>query len=331
MKRFKLLVIMIVLCVAVKVVLRAEGETAVSIPAVAVSGGQDHEAPTWPNSLTYFLWQRQNFESRKSQEFTTMLDRLLGPGKAAVHIATRWPDITATPATASVEPSQITATIVLDPHVNASDAKFVQDLAIRVLDLKVDPQSRGDRLEIYQLGGTSFLHELLYSPGNLFELIKFFVLILLALVVVSSVVRSTRELSVSLQRIATEKRTHDIDVTLTPKVPTGVNAPQARARIQTTTSGMTLTESALIPTLSQVDSETLAYVLEEESSRSIALFIATLEPDMASKVLASLSPSKQEEVAITLSQMESEPDPREVAQLQAQIHLKLRKILLEKK
>ncbi|GEM_PF-4510138 len=330
MNRFKFLAAIFVLCVVGEISVFAEGEVAGLTPAAGVSQNQNQQTPPWSSSLAYFLWQRQDFEAQKKQDFTAMLDRLLGPGRAAVHIATKWPDFSASPSPA-IEPSQITATVVLDPHVNASDAKFIQDLAVRVLDLKVDPQSRGDRLEIYQLGSESFAHELLYSPGNLFELIKFFVLILLALAVIASVTRSTRELSTSLQRIATEKRTHDIDVTLSPKVPTSINAPQARARFQTTMSTPMSPESALIPALSQVDSETLAHVLEEESSRSIALFIATLEPDMASKVLASLSSSKQEEVAITLSQMESEPDPREVAQLQAQIHLKLRKILLEKK
>ncbi|MEK7287287.1 MAG: hypothetical protein AAB091_01835, partial [Elusimicrobiota bacterium] len=83
-------------------------------------------------------------------------------------------------------------------------------------------------------------------------------------------------------------------------------------------------------TFNQADPELLAKVLEQENSRQIAIFISTLESDIAGKVLSNLPPSKQEEVALTLPQM-VEPDPREVAQLQAQLHLKLRKLTLEKK
>lgn len=281
--------------------------------------------------LAITLWQRQNLETRKTQELTSLLERLVGPGKAAVHMSMEWPSPQEEATAVVLNPSRFMVTIVLDKSVKAADAKFIQNLCAKVLGLDFDPQGRGDRLEIFQLSGHGFLSELIYSPQSLLELIKFFVLVLLALIVTSSVLRAAREIGFSLERVATEKRTHDIDVTVSPKMPPGVTAPQARARIQATTSGSGATlESTLIPALAQVDSETLARVLEEESSRSIALFIATLEPDLASKALASLTPSKQEEVAITLSQMESEPDPREVAQLQAQIHLKLRKLLLEK-
>ena len=133
-----------------------------------------------------------------------------------------------------------------------------------------------------------------------------------------------------------QRRTHDIDVTLTPTMhpkesPAYVaghplEAPVSRARLQGSMGSVaTLAAPSATTAIREADPAVLAAVLEQENARSISLFISALESDLDSKTLANLSPSKQNEVAEALSSMEAEPESREVAQVVAQVHLKLRK------
>lgn len=273
-----------------------------------------------PVDPTYYVWSRQSYETRKSQELLSMLERVLGPGKAGVHVQYEWPLVQE--GTSGLEPAKINALVVVGRE---ADAQVVETLAARVLGMVAE---RGDAINVYRVNPPSGLKELLLSPQGVLDLIKFFVVVLLAWAILMTISRSTSQISESLNMLATTTRTHDIDVTLSPKVPAGMGAARPAGRLAMGSAAGELASPAA--SFNQADPELLAKVLEQENSRQIAIFISTLESDIAGKVLSNLPPSKQEEVALTLPQM-VEPDPREVAQLQAQLHLKLRKLMLEKK
>ncbi len=271
--------------------------------------------------ISFYLWSRQAYETRKSQELLSMLERILGAGKAGVHIQYEWPPLEPG-ARVNLEPSKINALVVTGAE---ADHRVVENLAVRILGIAPD---RGDAINVYRVAAHNGLKELLFSPQGVLDLIKLFVVILLGWAILMTVSRSTSQISASLQMLATTTRTHDVDVTLSPKASPLAGAVRPVSRLgfgQSLEMGV-----GLGVTFNQADPELLAKVLEQENSRQIAIFISTLESDIAGKVLSNLPPSKQEEVALTLPQM-VEPDPREVAQLQAQLHLKLRKLTLEKK
>ncbi|MBI4369756.1 MAG: hypothetical protein HY547_05970 [Elusimicrobia bacterium] len=311
-------------------------------PAAGIFGQMDSSAPP-PNELSdqvssaqdammsnamspMVVWSRQSHEAQKSQELTGLLERLAGSGKVGLHVQYAWPD-EVKQGRSPLEPAQINALIVLEGGSGGVDMQLVENLASRVLGLSVE---RGDKVEIYTLARKAAWKELFLSPPAILDLIKFFIIVCLGLLILLTLSRSSERISVSLERLATETRTHDIDVTLSPKPQADAVGAQTRARLASMAQAASSEIINLSSAFSRSDPEMLARVLEEENSRSIAIFISALESDIAGKVLSSLSPAKQEEVALTLPQM-VEPDPKEVAQLQAQIHLKLRKLVLEKK
>lgn len=261
---------------------------------------------------------RQNYESQKRQEMAALLSKLVGGDKAGVVVHFDWP--TALPEGVNDQPSKISATVVLDRSIQEAEAAFARDLAVKVLAL--DPQ-RGDQLEIYQLSRNSSLAEILAEPRNVLDIFKFFVLITMAFVIVATFSKMSKQINASLERISTDAKSavEMMEVRLAAQKP-ALSASSTARLAEPVPSGSSF---------SHVDPEALSRALEGENSKAIALFITTLDPEIAGRVLANLSPSKQEEVALTISQMEGEPDAREVAQFQAQIHLKLRKLLLEKK
>ncbi|MBI2069258.1 MAG: hypothetical protein HYT79_01530 [Elusimicrobia bacterium] len=274
-------------------------------------------------NLPFYLWTRQSYETKKSQELLSLLERVLGAGKVGVHVQFEWPEAQAG-ETPSLEPARVQALVLIDKKDSSADSEFIQNLAVRVLGMAPE---RGDAVNVYAVARQTDLKDLLFSPEAMLDLIKFAVLLLMALLVLVTVVRSANQISVSLERVATTTRTHDVDVTLSPKVDALSHASRGRLTAMNPSFEPSASSTA---SFTKADPEMLARVLAEENSRAIAIFISALESDIAGKVLSSLPPSKQEEVALTLPQM-VEPDPREVAQLQAQIHLKLRRLTLEKK
>ncbi|MFC1521473.1 hypothetical protein ACFL6Y_03600 [Elusimicrobiota bacterium] len=275
------------------------------------------------NNASLVLLTRQNYEERKTRELTGMLERLLGAGKVGVYLTYDWP--ADSKAFNPLEAESLKAVVVMDKRLTNEDVAFVKNLTVRILGIE---PARGDKLEMYQRSSASMFREVALSPQNAIDLLKFMILVLVILVCATTVLRAGRQISESLERVATTRKVHDADISMMPRqaqnIPSAGRSPGLAAGTQ---SGAALA----LPAVVETHPETVAKILEDESSRSVALFIGTMEPELAGKVLANLSPSKQEEVALTLSQMELEPDPKELAQLQAQIHLKMRKILLEKK
>ncbi len=273
------------------------------------------------------LWSRQNFEERKTREFSELLNTILGAGKAAVFVRYQWPS--AGQRSESLRPVNVSATVLLDPTISEAQSTFVRDLAARVLEF--DP-ARSDKVEVFRVASKSRVREMLFSPESVMDLIKFSATVLLVLIGFAVLLRVSRQISESLDRVATTTRTHDIDLTLAPKMQAGIEAAQSRTRMAALSAAPEV--SAVAPSLAaplSADPEVLSRILEEEDPRSIALFISTLDSEVAGRSLARLSSAKQEEVAMMLSGMDSPGEPRELAQVQARVHLKVRKTLLEKK
>ncbi|MBI4064476.1 MAG: hypothetical protein HY401_09295 [Elusimicrobia bacterium] len=274
-----------------------------------------------------YLWSRQSFEMKKTQELTSLLESMAGPGQAGVHLQFEWPEENAAPDL-DLTPQRIQAMIVLAKKSSGQDRQFIEDLTTRVLGMI--PQ-RGDVINIYSLEKKAALSDLFVSPSAILELIKFFIMVGLVLVCLMSLSRLRYDVKTSMERLPDLLGALPGGVVLPePPRPEPMLSARNPARLGAEAGIMGMGGAGPAVTFSKIDPELMARVLEEEDSRSIAIFISALESDIAGKVLSNLSAAKQEEVAMTLPQM-LEPDPREVAQLQAQIHLKLRRLSLEKK
>ncbi|MBI4669229.1 MAG: hypothetical protein HY747_08590 [Elusimicrobia bacterium] len=265
----------------------------ISVPEALRSGAV--MAPEWSNpALPYILWSRQSYETKKSQELSSLLERVLGAGKAGVHVEFEWPQMNAGEAP-SLEPALINTLVIVDAGQGDIDTEFIENFAKRVLNMNPE---RGDKIEVYAVAKRAGWRELLFSPQAILDLIKFSIILLVALLILAIVSRSAGQLSLSLERIATTTRTHDVDLTLTPRMESPVFRPSAQPPLQGATRGrLTVSASSqdvlsVSPSLpfSQADPELLARVLEEENSRTAAVFINALDPDDPSPIIGAGPP-----------------------------------------